>query len=256
MTTNSHPRIALQRERHLISKNRRRFGAVVRLEVKRAKRHFLVPSSLAGTLWFVLWVADKDSPLAVSTMLFAATGVVALAVPTQQFKDKLDGGMEFVSTLPVHGATLATARLVATALCAVPSALVAAGLTKWIAIPELGLDEGLNWPLAAFAGTWALITAATYLLTGLMIRLDVGNAAKAVTTIFASGCIVSIVADRWVGEPIPILVGLLTGNPHAIVRRVVASALLAAVITILAGFLLARDGYNRYRPESEPTNAV
>lgn len=235
---------------------RRRFNALVGLELRRAKNHFLYASSLGGITWFVLWIAGKDSSLVVGTVLLGASGIIAMAVPVHQFKDKLDGGMEFLNTLPAHGATLAAARLATTALCALPSGLAAACLTGWIVTPTLGLDEGLQWPLAAFVGTWAMTTGVNCLLTGLVARLDVDAAAKTGTAVVVLCAVLSKLADRWIGNPIPSLIGFLTVNADTVVYRVAAFALSVAATLVVVGFLLVYRGYNHYRPELNSMNAV
>jgi hypothetical protein len=106
----------------------------------------------------------------VGIVLFGLTSYYLLWPLTTAVQDRLGGGLEFLSGLPVEPSILARARLTGIALLLLPIP-VQLTLTWWIWIgPALGVTPHLLRTAAVFLLTWGLAVGVSGIAAGVLVR--------------------------------------------------------------------------------------
>lgn len=178
-------------------------------------------------------------------ILVAVVGsAILMQVPGGVVREKLDGGIEFLVSLPVSRGLLAAARLVHVLLASVPCAI---GFTALVALSVPGSTHRLPggiWTL--FAGIFVTTLVAGALMVGATLRFEVRHA----TNGLAGFLVLLIVVDELVPKVLPDPLGTtlrLMARPWAPYGATGVGALLVVVMLWLA-FHLARTGLERYTP--------
>jgi hypothetical protein len=120
----------------------------------------------------VLVGMDMAEP-GILAFLCATVGVSFLfGIAVNVVRDRLEGGLEFLTSLPVTSRVAARARLAACSVVAVPSAvlLTVAWMLVAPAAPE-GFPTAV-WVVSCFLGTWLSGTGSSALLLGVLLRFS------------------------------------------------------------------------------------
>lgn len=225
------------------------FRALVGVEFRRSRK-FLVG---IGIMFSVAAVAVPVLGFGLEgwRAVLSVLGIsVALQVPLEVAKDKMTGGLELLTTLPLRASTLALARLTAIALFSALSALpfaVAAGLT-WPGIVE---DAGTVRTIAvAFPMFWITLSACCSAALAIVLRFKARTVMTygffAVLAAFFAG---SYLYDRLFGSPLRAIQAIMASDHTLLI--VTAAALGASTLVLTGSFLLARKGLERYEPEPD-----
>ena len=175
---------------------------------------------------------------------------LALQVPLEVAKDKMTGGLELLTTLPLSASTLAAARLTAGTLFSALSALsfaVAAG----VAWPGIGADASTVRTIAvSFPVFWITISACCSSALGLALRFK----AKTVMTygfltVLAAYLTVAYLYDRLFGSPLRAIQAIMASDHTLLIAT--GTALVASALVLAGSFLLARKGLEVYEPEPD-----
>lgn len=144
--------------------------ALAGLEIRRA-----APPVLRGLVALVVvlpvlllaGVTRKDILAAVPAVLGMS---FVLAVAMNGVRDRIDGGLEFIQSLPVEPGVAAGARMVAcAATCAVAAPLVTGALA--VVLPDLlGRPPTLSWVLGTALAFWAAFLVVSSLAAGALLR--------------------------------------------------------------------------------------
>ena len=224
-----------------------RFFALLRVDIKRgAPTTARALAAIAAlSLFFVVRGDTAGDSLGIA---LAATSVMyVMTVPLMTFKDKMDGTLEFLTTLPVSGSVVASSRLAAAGLATLPGAGQIAVAFGLFAAPILGVEAVGPSILYIGALAWIAIAMGSFLAVALIIRFDVTNLLSApfflmFAAIFGGDWVVSKLFD----DPLASFQAFVAmpWAPH------IVAGLLAISLLSLVGlsFVLAKQGIERYRP--------
>lgn len=120
----------------------------------------------------VLVALDMAEP-GVLAFLCATVGVSFLfGIAVNGVRDRLEGGLEFLTSLPVTSRVAAWARLVACGVVAVPSAVLLSAALILVAPTAPAGMPGAVWVASCFMGTWLSATGSSALLLGALLRFS------------------------------------------------------------------------------------
>ncbi|MEJ2539159.1 MAG: hypothetical protein P8188_04205 [Gemmatimonadota bacterium] len=226
----------------------RAFRALVAVELRRGLGvvgRGLAMTGAALLLFAVLGQADRQS---LGTLLLGLTAFYMVSAPVTVTRDRLDGGLEFLASLPVSPGIVAGARLTGFALLQLPVP-VHLSLAGWLwAWPALGLSPGLGTAGAFFLLTWALSVGITGVVSGVMVRWGADAFGRWPAILLALfGMAAVLMGGRFEAAIRDVLARLVA---QAGLGTVVGggSALLALVLLALAYRWLA-VGVERFQPE-------
>ncbi|MXX69985.1 MAG: hypothetical protein F4Y74_13625 [Gemmatimonadales bacterium] len=231
--------------------NLRHVGDLTRVEIQRAKP-LLVRLYLAGAAGLVLfYIFGRATDENVLAVVMGVTLGLLVVVPFAVMRDRLDGTLEFLLSLPVTVSDLVAARFLAAAAGLLPG-VIATGVTLMLVEPpaEWGVLVGVA-PFQIALGYWALLTLAAWCLTA--------AAACELTRLISWSIAAMVVLLAWVA---PWALGLLQregigGALRSFLEQpyapVAIGAVTLAIFTALAAaaFGIAQRGVARYpsRPE-------
>ena len=225
------------------------FRALVGVEFRRLRKFLVgvgVMSAVAVVAVLVLGFGGPGLRLVLSIL-----GVsVAIQVPLEVAKDKMTGGLELLTTLPLSTSTLAAARLTATILFSALGALflaVAFGVT-W---PAIAADASVvRTVLVSFPVIWVILSACCSAALGLALRYKTRTVMTyGVFAVFATYFAVIYLYDRLFGSPMRAIQAIMASDNTLLI--VTAAALVASALVLAGSFLLARQGLERYEPEPD-----
>lgn len=225
------------------------FRTLVGLEFRRA-RQFLVRIGVLSLVAVVAVLVLEFGRSGLRPVLSILGASLALQVPLEAVKDKLTGGLELLTTLPVSTSTLAAARLTATVLFSALGALSLA-VTFGVTWPAFAEDASVvRTVLASFPVIWFLLAACCSAALGLALRFKT----KAVMTygslaVIAAFAGVAYLYDRLFGSPTRAIQAIMASDHTLLIAT--AAALVASALVLAGSFLLARKGLERYEPEPD-----
>ncbi len=169
-----------------------------------------------------------------------------LLLPPNQLRDKLDGSMSFLLTLPVDRSTLALARCIATGVVMVPGALFP--VVAWsLAAPAL-FPPGLTRPglVGVALVSWSAMTALSILLSSLLVRFRLDQISAIPFLVFLG---LLFILDPLVTPFLPAQTRIVEflSRPEAAMTVEVALILASAGVA-LVGYRMLREGLERYQP--------
>lgn len=231
--------------------NLRHVGDLTRVELQRA-RPLLVRLYLAAVAGLALFhVIGRATDENVLVVVMGVTLGLVVAVPFAVMRDRLDGTLEFLMSLPVTVSDLVAARFLAAAAALLPG-VIATGVTLMLVEPpaEFGVLAGAA-PFQVALGYWALLTLVAWCLTA--------AAACELTRLITWSIAAMFVLLGWV---VPRALGLLEREGIGAALRsfleqpdaaVAIGVVTLAIFTALAAaaFGIAHRGVARYpsRPE-------
>ena len=230
--------------------NQHHLRSLLRVELRRNRRHVLVGLGIAAAAVPVLSLFDRADPSPLGTVLLVATMSSSIGVVGNTFRDKFNGQLEFFTTLPVRSSTLAAAAFLANALAFLPVLAVATGVVHWALLPKLGVDAGV-WSLVAAAASWLLVSAFAGLSCGMVVRFDINK----LSLVPAAGVVVGVLGgdhiDGWVRAKAPAVLELAAASADMAWVLGAAAFFLLFGTMLGAGFFVACQGYERYRPKPD-----
>ena len=222
-------------------------SSLLRLEIRRAAMPTLRSCGLMAVGLAIFVAIGKSTSEAVVFFLMVATAVPAAAVVGATLRDKLEGTMEFVASLPVRGATVASARFMANFLFILPMSVLAGVLMGQTGAPSLGLEDRLEWGLGAALAAWLLGGSLVCLATGAVAKYSPQRIASVATAmIFAT-----LVAGEVLSTPEDWARWALEAGPGRLVALAIGAVLVVAVVALGVGFLLLRSAYDNFDPKSD-----
>lgn len=218
--------------------------ALLGLELRRAvviAGKLLLFSAVAAGLLAIL---GSLSVSRAALLLSIAATAFAMQVPVGIVRDKLDGGLEFLLSLPVPPVHLAVGRFVATALCCLPaSGALALALHVSRPILEAAFPGGA---LGAFLAIWVGMNLLCMLMVGIALRFDARATLYLPVSLGFAAALSDEIVKRMGWDPAA-LARLLMAQPWAPAAvRVVASLGVGALVWV--ALHLGRTGLERYTP--------
>jgi len=224
-------------------------GALVLLELRRAAPVVVQTSRMGAGALVVLLLFGWQTPGRIAFVL----GVMGLAglwsVPMNVMRDKLEGGLEFLTALPVEPRVLAAARLLAVVIFALPAG--AGGAAAVYLTYGAGLATIPALRLALW--TFALVSAGAALAVGVGVGIALRIEARSFANLVVLGFLAVVAAGR--------LLARLAPHVEPIAQTALADPWLpAALCALLAclgaffgwlAFYLARTGLERFGPRRD-----
>ena len=219
---------------------------LVALEARRAWPTVAHTTLLGAAALVVLAVAGWLTRGRVAFLLMVWSLAGPWSLPMNVLRDRLDGGLEFLQSLPVSASLLAGARLLAVVVFAVPAG-VAASIALWTARPDdLLVGAVLPATLGVFLGATTGVSVIGALGVGIALRLE----ARSFGNVVAAGFVALIAGHEVTRRYFPTLVSdTLAVLSRPGVPRIlgVAAPLVVAALGWIA-FRLARSGVERFTP--------
>ncbi len=221
--------------------------ALVALELRRnlaAYGRFLL--GVAGVLAILAasgWVTPPR--LAFVTVVVGTT--LLMQVPGTVVRDRLDGGLEFLVSLPVPRSLIARARLTYALVASVPCAIGFTAAAALLAPASAGALPGGLWTL--FVWIFVVVVLCAFLMVGWTLRFEARQA--------TNGFIGLVVGMTALGGLVPrVLPDPLGATLRLLARPWAPWALGAGASIVIAGLLwlsfhLARTGLERFTPGRE-----
>lgn len=225
-------------------------GTLMRLEARRAWVHLRKTASglvvVAVGMFFLMGRGRDGVGMALALLGF----IFGLKPAWQSLLDKLDGSLEFLTSLPVDPWRLATAQLLACAAWAATAAL------PWTLGLDLFLEATVGTGLApvqgilAFLGLLLATAGASALLSGALVRFAMETLTwlpvAALLGLVGLGQLVDAV---WPGSEGAVVAWLASpGGPTRLALVLMAQG----SVGLLLGAFLLRTGYLRFRPSGAP----
>lgn len=216
------------------------------LELRRVRPQLGRSVVLLVLIFGVLILTGRaTSEIAVFILLGMALAFVML-LPPNQLRDKLDGSMSFLLTLPVDRSTLAMARCLATGLVMLPGALFP--VAAWYLAAPTFFPAGLAQPgLAGVAlASWSTMTALSILLSSLLVRFRLDQV-SAIPFLVLLGLL--FVLDPLLTPFLPhqARVAEFLSRPEAAILVETGLVVLSAGVA-MAGYRMLRKGLERFQP--------
>lgn len=218
--------------------------ALVRLEYRRGLGPnlrliglFAVGTTLMVTLGWM-------SPSRLGWLLALVATTFLMQVPMGVLRDKLDGGLEFLVTLPASPGDLAVGRLLAAAAACVPGALgLLAAVRLWFPTQVAALPGGL---VGAFGLLWITTTLVSALLVAIAFRFEARTTLYVPIGLGLVGVVTDELAPGLVPHPLEVVDWLTRqGWPTGVFWG--AGGLSIALVAWLA-YRMARSGIERFEP--------
>jgi hypothetical protein len=225
-------------------------GALLRLEARRAWVHLRKTASglvvVAVGMFFLMGRGRDGVGMAMALVGF----IFGLTPAWRSLLDKLDGSLEFLTSLPVQPSRLATAQVLACAAWATTAAL------PWTLGLDLFLEATVGKGLApvqgvlSFLGICVATAGISSLLSGALVRFAMETLTwlpvAALLGLVGLGHLVEAV---WPGSEQAVVAWLAA--PGAPTRLALVLTALGCAALFLGGVLL-RSGYRRFRPSGAP----
>lgn len=229
--------------------SRRALAALLGLEVRRVRGQSVRIVAGSAVLLPALWFGGIVDQGSMPFLLLIATFGLVFACPTHVIKDKLDGSMEFLTTLPVAPSTHVVARfVVSTGLAAIGSAYLALAGGIALSMP-LGYSVirifVVSYPVAFLLLTWlACLTIA------LLTRYRVTQLGSLGVIVPFLGVIVALwIFGMVFGDPMQVLVN---AGASEVGRWILAlSGLVLWAATLGVSFVMTSASIRDYQPESD-----
>jgi len=220
--------------------------ALLRLEIKRtlplARRSLVMGVVVAA----VLFLTDLYTAPRMAYVIAVLGGAVSFTLCANAVRDKVEGGLEFLSSLPMSPSTHTAGRFLAVAVMSIPGALSFTVATVLV-LPE-GLSA-LTSPQAVvgiFLGFVAMVTTSGFVTLAMMLRLETSHIAYIPLPLLAAVLILGHFTDRLVPDPMATTQWLLA---QVWFLPAAWAALLAAVVLVGWGsFAVARAGITNFKP--------
>lgn len=225
------------------------FWTLVGLEFRRSRRSLVRIGVVL--LAIVVFALMAESTMSVLSFGLTAVGLgIGVQIPFDAIHDKLTGGLEVLTTLPLGATMLTGARLTAVVLGAALGAVLA-GVAGGIVGPVFLEDTGrVRIIIGAFLAAWVLLSSLSAALTAVVLRFKTKLlAAYGALAVFGVTFGGFYIVDRLFGGPLPFIQAVVTSD-HTLAIAV-GSALVGSAVVLTASFLLTRRGFEIYQPEPD-----
>ena len=229
--------------------SRRALAALLGLEVRRVRRQSVRILAGSAVLLPALWFGGIVDQGSMPFLLLIATFGLVFACPSHVIKDKLDGSMEFLSTLPATPSTHVVARFVASSgLAAIGSAYLA--LAGGMALSTPLRSSVIRIFMVSYPVAFLLLTALSFLTIAALTRYKVTQLGSLGAVVPFLGVIVVLwFFDMIFGDPMQVL---LNAGSSEVGRWILAlSGLALWVATLCVSFVMTSASMRDYQPESD-----
>ena len=225
--------------------------ALIALELRRIGPTVLRVQGAALVLAALFAVASSEPHENMLAVLLGTPIGVTLVAPMTVIRDKMEGTLEFLCSLPATAGELVTARFAAAALCILPGiALAGAGLA-WLPLPAPVAAVPGELLFTALVGYWAALVVVSWLMAAAFASFEF---ARLMRWPLAIAVILLVVLPRVLERVVP-------DNFNDVMRQAVAQpwAPTAAALLVLAlmgtaalvAFAITRRAFANYRPDFE-----
>ncbi len=228
---------------------RRALAGLLGLELRRVRKQALRTVAGSAVLFPVLSLTGVVGAGTMPFLLMIAGFSLAFLTPIQVVKDKLEGTMEFLTTLPADMSTHVLARFLASSALAAASSAFFTAACAMVLPAMLGLSVART-VLVSYPALWMILTVLSCLTIALLTRFKLAQLQSAGAAI----SVIAVIALLWVldtlfGDPLQLLVRALASESG---RWILVSAALALSAAVLVGsFFLTRAAVHDYRPEPD-----
>lgn len=227
--------------------------ALLRLEVRRVAKHLrqLVPGTAFAAALLVLLAGGGS--LGWGMGLGVAGFTFVMSPVARAVTDKLDGTLEFLTSLPVEAWRIALVQVASCFALAVIAAFPITFAMLVFAPGPAGGAPGLLWPAALWLVVSLCLGAATSFGAAVLVRFPVETAGSVPTLLFFGLLgLVMWVERTWPGTDAALV--RMVASPNVPILVVAVAGLVALSLLALA-WLLLLDGYRRFRPTTIPLPA-
>ncbi len=226
-----------------------RHRALLALELRRTAPGTFRFLAVVALITLVATLVGQATPDTLAMVWTGLTTGYVVQLPLAALRDKIEGGMEFLCNLPIPRSGLATARLLAGGVLALPAA-AHLFLAAWYVFPLLELHRGALSLLSIFGIAWIGFAAIINTMTALIIRYriqDLTSTPLVIATLGGLGFVMLL--DRLVPDPQALLRTLLHQwwLPPMVVGILLAGSLLLLAI---ARWVMIR-GFTGYTPRGD-----
>jgi hypothetical protein len=230
-----------------------RFLALVGLEAHRTwalvRRGFL--SMVVLLVLFVLLFGRGREGFAMALAFLGCTYGFAPAMAA--LTDKLDGGLDFLTSLPVPAAVLASARLAACSASGFLAAVFWTASAALVAADQLGRSPTPLWLLGVFLGLGLGAALLSGLAAGVVVRFRLEDLSWLPVALLVGLMAVGTALERlWPGGEAALAAALLTPRSPALLLAILIGGELLA---LRGSFHLLRSGLERHRSGRPPLGA-
>lgn len=226
--------------------NERQFKALLGVEIRRGlppTLRYMGLTPVIGMLFVFVGSASREN---IGVLLLGFALGYIFTVPMAAMKDRIDGSMEFVSTLPASGEALAAPKFLAAALSVLPGAIQVAAAAGWWVFPALGFEEYGRMVTLVFFGSWLAMSGVACLMVALFVRFEVRQVMTGPMVVGGVLMATLFFLDR-VASPSIQTVRAFVEHPWA-PFIVAAFAFLGIAAIFATALVLAKKGFEDYRP--------
>ena len=224
------------------------FRALVGVDLRRMRSHLLRGVVVTSAAMVLSVVAGYGGLEDVAVVLTGMSAYYLMWPPVAATLDRQEGGLEFISSVPVPVRTVALARMTGIAVSLLPVGLYLVVSFGIGLAPAIGIEPGPG-PLAlVFLISWTSAFGLATLGSGAILRWGPEglNSWPAGFLFLSFGALV-LFSDRYVGELGAFLTALFERTGPAL--GVAAILAVSAVVTAGLGYRLMIVGLQRFRPE-------
>lgn len=226
--------------------NERALWALVRLEVRRAwpvlRPTLPLGAGFLALMWLFKWLTPENEALVL--MVIGMSGI--WSAPTSAMRDKIDGGMEFLTALPLERKTLAAARMIASILFGLFAGLFGAAAVLVVFGSRMAGVGAIRLTVASFGMVSLVSAVAAALATALACRME----ARSFSWLFlvglggiaSVGAIEKRLPASWKHAALTAL-----GRPW-LPEAVALAVFLVSVLLLFLAYHVARTGFERFTP--------
>lgn len=224
------------------------FGALLRVDLRRGVGPILRGVALTLAALFVVTLLGHGDRENVGIVLFGLTSYYLLWPPTTAVQDRLGGGLEFLSGLPVDSRVLARARLTAIAVLLLPIPLQLT-LTWWVWVaPALGVAPDLPRTAAVFLLTWGCAVGVSGVAAGVLIRWGMDALGRWPSIALALVWIFVIFGGQRFEPAVGAVLGAVVERTGLAVGAGGAAALVV-VLALTGSYRLLSKGFEEFQPD-------
>ena len=220
--------------------------ALLRVELLRA-RLFLGRGLPAVAALFGLALLISGAGRAKWGMAMGIFGVsLCMTPPIRALAEKIDGTLDFLTSLPVSPRELALAQLVSCAGHTAFGALLWIGAIALAAPPYLDAPGGPQWYASAYVSMWLAATLLSSVAAGALTRFRTETMAWLPLALVGAVAAAVALAERIWPEGDQTIIRWLVQNPNP--PLLVALGVMATALALWGAFHLLRAGYAAFRP--------
>ncbi len=230
----------------------RAFWALTLLELRRMRGPMVRSGGLLAGLVMALQLAGMASPGAVAFFYATIGASFLVGMAANVVRDRFDGGLEFIVSLPVSASVVAATRLAACASVAIPVALLTTVALALTVPPAMGAAPTATWAAQVFGCVWVAASVVSGLLIGGLVRFTQETVARIPLVVMALIVVVAAGTDRFYPD-LDERLAALAGEPW-FPALLSGATVMAALFGLALAYWLLEGGIRRFRPGRDRIN--